>query len=77
MKAELERKLAEVQAEYHRRFHEVEAEKNARETEVETKKNTIIMNKLLGNAFVSKCTTKIVSHPSEAPRGKCSYNKAS
>ncbi|CAA7021229.1 unnamed protein product [Microthlaspi erraticum] len=70
LRAELERKLAEVRAEYQRKFHEVEVEKNARETEVERTKNIVIMNKLLGNAFLSKCTTKIASHPSEAPRGR-------
>lgn len=77
LKAELERKMAEVQAEYQRKFNEVEAEHNNRKTEIETKKNLVFMNKLLANAFLSKCTDKKASHASPAPRGKCSNNRAS
>jgi hypothetical protein len=69
LKAELERKMAEVQAEFRRKFHEVEAEHNTRTTKIEKDKNLVIMNKLLANAFLSKCTDKKVS-PSGAPRGK-------
>ncbi|XP_020866604.1 helicase protein MOM1 isoform X2 [Arabidopsis lyrata subsp. lyrata] len=69
LKAELERKMAEVQAEFQRKFNEVEAEHNTRTTKIETDKNLVIMNKLLANAFLSKCTDKKVS-PSAAPRGR-------
>ncbi|XP_019091616.1 PREDICTED: helicase protein MOM1-like [Camelina sativa] len=69
LKSELERKMAELRAEFQRRFQEVEAEHNTKTTEIETNKNHIIMNKLLANAFLSKCTEKKTS-PSAAPRGR-------
>ncbi|XP_010501367.1 PREDICTED: helicase protein MOM1 [Camelina sativa] len=69
LKSELERKMAELRAEFQRRFQEVEAENNTKTTEIETNKNLVIMNKLLANAFLSKCTEKKTS-PSAAPRGK-------
>ncbi|KAL1201926.1 Helicase protein MOM1 [Cardamine amara subsp. amara] len=70
LKAELEWKMAEIQAEYQRKFSEVEAEHNTRTTEIETCKNLVFNNKLLANAFLSKCTDKKVSHASPAPRGR-------
>ncbi|EOA39477.1 hypothetical protein CARUB_v10008075mg [Capsella rubella] len=69
LKSELERKIAEVRAEFQRRFQEVEAEHNTKTTEIEMNKNLVIMNKLLANAFLSKCTEKKTS-PSAAPRGR-------
>lgn len=77
LKAELERKMAEVQAEYQRKFNEVEAEHNTRTMEIESDKNLVFMNKLLANAFLSKCTDKKASHASPAPRGKCLNDRAS
>lgn len=65
--------MAELQAEYQRKFHEVEAEHTAKATKLQTSKNFVIMNKLLTNAFLSKCTSRMESHPSAAPRGKCSH----
>ncbi|KAF8116228.1 hypothetical protein N665_0020s0080 [Sinapis alba] len=70
LKAEFERKMTELQAEYQRKFHEVEAEHTAKATKLQTTKNFIIMNKLLTNAFLSKCTSRMESHPSAAPRGR-------
>nr|VDD41821.1 unnamed protein product [Brassica oleracea] len=70
LKAEFDRKIAELQAEYQRKFHEVEAELTAKATKLQTSKNFVIMNKLLTNAFLSKCTSRMESHPSAAPRGK-------
>lgn len=67
--------MAEVRAEFQRKFIEVEAEHNTKTTEIERNKNLVIMNKLLANAFLSKCTEKKTS-PSAAPRGKCSSNRA-
>ncbi|XP_010475595.1 PREDICTED: helicase protein MOM1-like isoform X2 [Camelina sativa] len=69
LKSELERKMAELRAEFQRRFQEVEAEHNTKTAEIETNKNLVIMNKLLANAFLSKCTEKKTS-PSAAPRGR-------
>lgn len=66
--------MAEVQAEYQRKFHEVEAEHNTRTMENEKNKNLVIMNKLLANAFLSKCSDKNTSRPSEIQRGKCPNN---
>ncbi|KAF3589172.1 hypothetical protein F2Q69_00026065 [Brassica cretica] len=62
--------MAELQAEYQRKFHEVEAEHTAKATKLQTSKNFVIMNKLLTNAFLSKCTSRMESHPSAAPRGR-------
>ncbi|CAF2081957.1 unnamed protein product, partial [Brassica napus] len=70
LKAEFDRKMAELQAEYQRKFHEVEAEHTAKATKLQTSKNFVIMNKLLTNAFLSKCASRMESHPSAAPRGK-------
>ncbi|KAL0865259.1 hypothetical protein Bca101_044377 [Brassica carinata] len=70
LKAEFDRKMAELQAEYQRKFHEVEAEHTAKATKLQTSKNFVIMNKLLTNAFLSKCTSRMESHPSAAPRGR-------
>ncbi|WZY97202.1 hypothetical protein YC2023_069531 [Brassica napus] len=70
LKAEFDRKMAELQAEYQRKFHEVEAEHTAKATKLQTSKNFVIMNKLLTNAFLSKCASRMESHPSAAPRGR-------
>ncbi|CAN7097878.1 unnamed protein product [Brassica rapa subsp. narinosa] len=70
LKAEFDRKMAELQAEYQRKFHEVEAEHTAKATKLQRSKNFVIMNKLLTNAFLSKCASRMESHPSAAPRGK-------
>ncbi|KAJ0237810.1 Helicase protein MOM1 [Hirschfeldia incana] len=70
LKAELDRKMAELRAEYQRKFHEVEAEHTAKATKLQTSKNFVIMNKLLTNAFLSKCTSRMESHPSAAPGGR-------
>lgn len=76
LKAEFDRKMTELQAEYQRNLHEVQAEHTSKATKLQTSKNFIIMNKLLTNAFLSKCTSRMESHPSAAPRGKSS-NKES
>ncbi|CAH8386617.1 unnamed protein product [Eruca vesicaria subsp. sativa] len=70
LKAEFERKIAELQAEYQRKFHEVEAEHTAKATKIQTTKNLVVMNKMLSNAFLSKCTSRMESQPSAAPRGR-------
>ncbi|XP_018491623.1 helicase protein MOM1 [Raphanus sativus] len=70
LKAEFDRKMTELQAEYQRNLHEVQAEHTAKATKLQTSKNFIIMNKLLTNAFLSKCTSRMESHPSAAPRGR-------
>ncbi|KAF8077139.1 hypothetical protein N665_1060s0017 [Sinapis alba] len=69
-KAKFERRIAEIQEEYQRKFREIQAEHAARTTKIQTRKNLVIMNKLLSSAFLSKCTSRISSHSSAAPRGR-------
>ncbi|VVA90450.1 unnamed protein product [Arabis nemorensis] len=77
LKAELERKMAELQAEYQGKFHEVDGEENTRTMENDKNMNLVLMNKLLANAFLSKCTDKKTSRTSSAPGGKCPNARAS